>query len=145
MVDFRGIDIEMEYGMVCAEGRDMNAHTPKGEAMKLTGTALKSVKPIITATFPNYAGRKVFLRPAQQAPKELRSYWDGGSKDSYAFFNLDTKEVLAVHSNHPFFEANQPSKLRELPAHIVLVEHSIFCGKDCGVTLYGNLAPMIEA
>ena len=107
--------------------------------MKLNAQDRKAVKHIIAACFPNYTGRKISVQPATKAPKELRSYWDGGSKDNYAFYNLDTKEVLTVHSNHPFFERNQPSQLRELPAHIVLAEHSIFCGKDCGITLYGHI------
>ena len=111
--------------------------------MKLVGTALKSVKHIIGATFPDYKGRKFFLQPSTQAPKELRSYWDEGSRSFYAFYNLDTKEVLQVHSNHPWFEKDQPSTLRELPVHIVLVSYVISCGRECGVTLYGNLQGLL--
>lgn len=113
--------------------------------MKLDTQGRKAVQGIVKACFPQYNGRKVFVLPAKEAPNELRSYWDGGSRDYYAFYNLDTKQVLPVHSNHPIFEPGQPSVLRELPAHIVLAEHTIFCGKDVGVRLYGNLAPLIPA
>ena len=132
-----------DSGTTHAECRGMSDTITKGDRMKLSGTARKSVKHIISATFPRYKGRKVFLEPAEKAPKELRSYWDGGSKDSYAFYNLDTKQTLMVHTNHPFFEPGQPSRLEGLPPHIVLVEHTIFCGKDCGITLYGNLNPLL--
>lgn len=111
--------------------------------MKLIGTALKSVKHIITATFPDYKGRKFFLQPSEKAPKELNSYWDEGSRSFYAFYNLDTKEVLHVHSNHPWFEKNQPNKLRALPDHVVLASYVISCGRECGVTLYGNLQGLL--
>jgi len=111
--------------------------------MKLDAKGQKAVKSIIQACYPAYKGRKVRLEPAARAPKELRSYWDEGSRDYFCFYNLDTKEVLPVHSNHPWFEPNQPSRLAGLPAHIVLVEHSIFCGKDIGITLYGHLAPLL--
>lgn len=106
--------------------------------MKVTGEARKSVDLIVKATFPDYKGRKVFVQPGDTCPKDLRSYWDEGSRSYYAFYNLDTKEVLHVHSNHPMFEPNQPSRLRELPDHVVLVSHTISCGRDCGVTLYSN-------
>lgn len=111
--------------------------------MKLDAKGRKAVQSIVKACYPEYTGRKVSIQPANRAPRELRSYWDEGSRSYYCFYNLDTREVLQVHSNHPFFEANQPSQLRELPAHIVLVSHSIFCGKDCGITLYGHLAPLL--
>ncbi len=111
--------------------------------MKLIGKDLKSVKHIVVATFPEYKGRKFFLQPSERAPKELRSYWDEGSRTFYAFYNLETQEVMHVHSNHPFFEANQPSKLRELPDHVVLATYVISCGRECGVTLYGNLQGLL--
>jgi len=115
----------------------------KEATMKLIGKDLKSVKHIIQATFPDYKGRKFFLQPKERAPKDLRSYWDEGSRTYYAFYNLDTQEVLHVHSNHPMFEANQPSKLRELPTHVVLATYAVYCGREAGVTLYADLTKLI--
>ena len=113
--------------------------------MYLEKQDIRKVQPIISATFPNYTGTKVEVRPAHEAPQELRSYWDGGSRNSYAFYNLDTRQTLSVHSNHPSFEPTHPSQLAELPAHVVLVEHIIFCGKDLGLRLYGHLAHLLPA
>lgn len=111
--------------------------------MYLERKDLPVVQPILHATFPSYAGTNIQILPASAAPKELRSYWNGGSKDSFAFYRLDTGESIAVHSNHPYFEPDQPSTLAELPSNVVLVQHTIFCGKDLGLALYGNLAPML--
>ncbi len=111
--------------------------------MKLIGKDRKSVQHIIHATFPNYKGNKVFLQPSEQAPKKLMSYWDEGSKTDYAFYNLDTKETIAVHTNHPMYESKHPNELRELPTHVVLVSHRVSCGKIVGVTLYGNVSGLL--
>jgi hypothetical protein len=107
---------------------------------RLDGTLTK----IANETFPTYRGKKFTL--STDIPKQLASYWDGGSRDSFAFYNMQTGQAQAVHSNHPMFEPNQPSQLRELPSHIILVEHSILCGKDAGLTFYARtetLTPMI--
>lgn len=111
--------------------------------MKINGKALKSIKHIANATFPEYKGRKYFVQPAEKAPRELRSYWDEGSRTYYAFYNLDTNQVLPVHSNHPFFEPNQPSRLSGLPEHVVLVSRSISCGRECGITFYGHMPKLL--
>ena len=101
---------------------------------------------VFHATFPAYTGRKFHI--STSIPTQLDSYWDGGSRDSYSFYNLQTGETYAVHTNHPFFEKDQPRKLNELPPDVVLVEHSIFCGKDHGLTLYARaetITPMLPA
>src|ERR1700761_3671700 len=98
--------------------------------MKISKT--KEVKELLVKTFPEYRGRKFYLN-AFSGPKELRSFWDEGSRTYYKFINLSTFQVHEVHSNHPFFEANQPSTLKELPVGVALVSYSIFMGKETGV------------
>lgn len=103
-----------------------------------------TVRKIVNATFPSYKGRKFKL--STDIPSRLNSYWNGGSRDYFSFYELSTGKVLDVGSNHPFFEAGKPRDLEELPPGIVIVKHSIFCGKDMGITIYANasdLAPMI--
>ncbi len=96
------------------------------------------VKRIIADCFPSYRGRKVRL--STHIPKELRSYWDGGTKDSFCWYQPATRKVFHVHSNHPVFERNQPSVVNPetIPEDVMLVEHSIFCGKDVGITIHIN-------
>ena len=99
---------------------------------------------IIAASFPSYNGKKISL--STEVPTCLNSYWQGGSKNSYAFVQLSTMKQFNVHTNHPFFEPNQPRDLEALPLGVVLVEHSIFCGKDMGITIYANsqdLTPLL--
>lgn len=98
----------------------------------------------IAAACHGYKGNK--YKVSTDIPRNLNSFWDGGSKTSYAFYSLDRGDVLEVESNHPMFEANKPRELKELPKRFLLVAHSIFCGKDMGITIYANqadLAPML--
>jgi len=101
------------------------------------------VKKIITATFPNYRGRKITI--STDIPNyELRSYWDGGSRDYFVFYQPDTGKTWNLGSNHPFFEKDKPAPLAEaMPASVCLVRHSIFCGKDCGITIFCHGPMMI--
>lgn len=93
-----------------------------------------------------YTGNTFKLSTAY--PHNLRSYWDGGSRSYYAFYSLVNGKCSVVESNHPLFEAGKPYYLEKLPERVLLVEHSIFCGKDHGITIYANesdLAPMLPA
>jgi hypothetical protein len=103
-----------------------------------------SMQNIITACFPAYKGKTVKI--SVDIPSMLRSYWDGGSRTYYAFYSLENGVTFEVESNHPMFEAGKPGKLDKLPERVLLVAHSIFCGKDMGITIYANasdLAPML--
>lgn len=91
---------------------------------------------IVKATFPSYTGRK--FKISTLVPLRLDSYWDGGSKDSFAFYCLPTTNIATVKSNHPAFEPNNPSKLDKLPRGMLLVKHNYFRGKDMGITVYVN-------
>ena len=101
-----------------------------------TKTNDPEIKRVCKLAFPEYRGRK--FRYDTRIPTDLSSYWDGGSRNSFAFVELKTGKVAPVQSNHPFFEAGRPSELKSLPAGFVVVEHSIFCGKDMGMTVYVN-------
>jgi hypothetical protein len=63
--------------------------------------------------------------------------WEGGSRDTYRFVELSTGRSVdspcqqTAPSNQQRQEFNAP-----LPAGIAMVEHTIFCGKDHGLTFY---------
>lgn len=102
------------------------------------------IKDMIQTCFPSYRGKKVSL--STMIPTRLDSYWDGGSKRSYVFYELATKKTYNVASNHPMFDKGAPNKLDKLPKGIVIVSHSYFCGKDMGIEIYVNaddMAPML--
>ena len=98
----------------------------------------KRVKQIITDCYPTYKGRKVRL--STYMPKQIDSYWDEGSRDYFVWYQPTTRKSFPVHSNHPGFERNQPRNINPelIPEDVMLVEHSIFCGKDVGITIHIN-------
>jgi len=103
-----------------------------------------TMQSIIAACFPDYKGKKVKI--STMVPNRISSYWDGGSRTYYAFYSLVNGMTFEVESNHPIFEAGKPNHLEKLPERVLLVAHSIFCGKDMGITIYANtsdLAPML--
>lgn len=94
------------------------------------------IKKIILNTFPNYRGKKIKI--STDIPKNLNSYWQGGSRDRYCFYQLSTGTSYDVTSNHPVFNKNNPRNLEKLPTGIVIVRHSIYCGEDMGIFIYAN-------
>jgi len=91
---------------------------------------------IIKRCYPDYKGRKIVI--STMIPNQLESYWDGGSRTFYTFYELATEKLLNIGSNHPFFEKDKPRLIEKLPRGIIIVAHTIFCGKDMGITIYAN-------
>lgn len=95
----------------------------------------KQASTIIDATFPEYNGRKVRIEFTHFVTFSDTN-WGGGSRNSYS----------AVRSNGVVANLKVPAPwinpvegmVIELPADVLVVEHSIFCGKDCGITIYAN-------
>lgn len=99
---------------------------------------------LFRAAFPSYSGRmfKVeTLRPSEDGSctMNLRSYWDGGSRDYYAAVELATLRTVALPDSHPYFDRHSaPAGIERtiIPAGVVIVRHTIFCGKDLGLTVH---------
>ena len=106
------------------------------EETKKISYADPRIKEIINACFPDYRGRKV--RVTNYIPSRLDSWWDGGSRDYFVFYQPQTRKVFHVHSNHPIFEPNQPKTVNPeaIPEDVLLVKHTIFCGRDIGITIH---------
>jgi hypothetical protein len=102
------------------------------------------VRKIVKATYPGYHGRKIFFN--DQVPSyELRSYWDEGSRTYYKFYQAVTGKIWDIGTNHPWFESNKPAPLCDaMPDDVCLVSHTIFCGHDCGITIYARKPIMKE-
>ena len=88
---------------------------------------------ILAASFPDYTGRKWRIE-RESGPVAVTSSWDGGSRDYFAFVRLADMAALPVPTNGNMFVGSLPAV--EIPSGCVLVEHSIFCGKDHGVTFH---------
>lgn len=104
----------------------------------------ETIRTIVNNTFPSYSGRK--FKISTEVPSRIDSYWEGGSRTSYVFYELATRKCLDVHTNHPLFERGQPNYLEKLPEGVVLVAHHIFQDKDMGITIYADqqtVTPML--
>jgi hypothetical protein len=93
------------------------------------------VRDVVALAFPHYRGRKFSVRQATAV--NCRSYWDGGSKNTFVWVRLDTMQALALPSSHPYYDSVSQS-VEALPTApgLVCVEHSIFCGQDMGITFH---------
>ena len=93
------------------------------------------LKRIALAAFPSYRGRKYALKISDDT-LNVASYWDGGSRDYFTFVNLVNLEVMPVPQQSAFDKQIPGAKEVSLPPGCACVEHSIFCGKDLGLTVH---------
>ena len=75
--------------------------------------------------------------------------WDGGSRDTYTIVRLGDNAALSGSDNMsaPWDKTRQDREITLTPG-IAVVEHSIFCGKDHGLTFYlhpDNAAKLLPA
>lgn len=92
------------------------------------------IKQVIKATYPEWKGRKVFVREATSY--QLSDYWSEGSRNYIKAHILSTGATCSPDDAAlcPFnLAAHATVEIRE---NVVLVEHSIYCGKDAGITIY---------
>lgn len=103
----------------------------------------QDIEPLINATFPQYKGRK-FRVEAKDKVTLYDLNWGGGSRNQYHAVTLDGR---AVGNGEKFNQAapwrnNAEGSTVDIPQGFAIVEHSIFCGKDVGITVYLNPADM---
>lgn len=100
----------------------------------------KGIKAILIAAHPTWTGRKVHVQPATEY--KMANYWDGGSRDYVMAYELATGRVYgpAIHTENPINGAAHATV--RIPEGVLIVEHSVFCGKDAGVTIYAHPANM---
>ncbi len=87
-----------------------------------------------------YNGRKFQFKtfdPSQRF-SFYGNYWDGGSRNEYIIVDLDKQVQCSIPTSHPAFEADTAKALENVhpQAGFCIVKHSIFCGKDMGITFY---------
>lgn len=85
------------------------------------------------AAFPTYIGRKFKVRVQEQVGG-LTTYWSGGSRDSVVAVQLSTMRAMPVPGVNPMVDHTAPEY--KLAPDLALVVHSIYCGKDAGITFY---------
>jgi len=98
-------------------------------------TDSKVIMALAKRAFPSWRGRKLYVQISDR-PRSLASYWDGGSKDSFTVLHLKDGAVVRT-STPPAMAPFGPKVEPYIPnPDEILVEHSIFLGKDGGCTVY---------
>jgi hypothetical protein len=95
------------------------------------------VRAILAASFPQYRGRKIKI-VAQTRPLNCKSYWDGGSRDYFSFVHLGTMKSAEMPAQSAYDRDIRGAESVTLPVGVICVEHSIFCGKDIGISIHVN-------
>lgn len=106
----------------------------------VTPESAPEVVTVAKRAFPEYSGHKFNVQPFR-GPMRLDSYWSGGSRNVYRIMPLlvsDRCKVFTVpeNSGHPLQNGGKIVELSELPEGFVVVEHTLFCGKDLGLTVH---------
>jgi hypothetical protein len=85
--------------------------------------------------YPDYTGKKF-----QVEVKEIinvRSYWEGGSRSFFRFIKLaDPNQCINVPAQSAFDTPIIDGDKVPLVPGLACVEHAIFLGKDCGITIH---------
>lgn len=107
----------------------------------------KDVPEVILNVYPEYRGTKFKVETCESVSL-INAYWDGGSRTTYQAVNLDTGGVFPAvgELRNPFRVPTAPTV--DLPPRTAIVAHSIFCGKDMGITIYArpeDIVPKLPA
>lgn len=93
-----------------------------------------------------YTGRKINMK-AKETVTISGTAWDGGSRDTYFVLRLSNGDTLPVPRMNPSaFGGPAEDPVINLQDDVCVVRHSIFCGKDMGLTIFvhpNNMAPLL--
>lgn len=103
------------------------------------------VRPWLEATFPDYDGRKFRVELADKITL-YDLHWSGGTRNEYRTCTLEGRPVGGTDEYAAMAPWNDPAegKTFPIPVGFVVAEHSIFMGKDMGITFTLNSRSLIE-
>jgi hypothetical protein len=102
------------------------------------------VAQVVSATFPEYRGRKIKVQAAADVMLHDLN-WSGGSRSQYRTCTLEGRYIGGAdkaNARAPWDNQGAEGARVPIPAGAVVVRHSMFCGKDTGLTIYVNPADM---
>lgn len=102
-------------------------------AIKITR---KQAAQILSATFPDYTGKKISVK-FQEKLTFYDTNWSGGTRNKYAAYRLDIEKSATFDAPAPWMNPTEGVTV-QMPTNGIIVEHSHFCGKDCGITIYSH-------
>lgn len=100
----------------------------------------REAMPLIGESFPDYCGRKIRLVPVESV-MFCDTNWGGGTRNEYRALNLHTGKRAAFTAPAPWANVVEGSRVA-IPPGCIVICHSIFCGTDCGISIYCNPADM---
>lgn len=86
----------------------------------------------------SYSGKSFKARICEKVTiPSTAGLWEGGSRDTYRIIELETGRTVEPinHNAAPWNSARHDVEVTLKPG-IAIVEHTIFCGKDLGLTFY---------
>jgi hypothetical protein len=99
---------------------------------------------IVRNAFPTYTGRK-FKLEFTTSPYISDTNWAGGTRNQYVLVKLGSDfECQAFPTFSPWANPIEGERFPMRPG-FALIEHSIFCGKDCGIRIYAHPADETKA
>ena len=90
-------------------------------------------KRIFERAYPSYAGRKFKIR-AVSGPVNMRSCWASGSRDYFKVVSFGG-DIFEMPVQSMFDQKVSGSDSFTIPEGMAVVQHSIFMGKDMGLTI----------
>jgi hypothetical protein len=108
----------------------------KGERLMYLNGAEEGIRELARAAYPGYKGRTLQWQVSTNV--ELQgTYWEGGSRSTYAGVNLSTRQSATLpHYDPPQFGGPTTTPVVPVQPGMAIVEHKIFLGKDLGLTFY---------
>ena len=82
-----------------------------------------------------YSGRK-FRVTARESVTLTDMQWSGGTRSTYTVVNLATGETKPITDPRPFPQNQYTPEPIKTVNDWCVVEHSMFCGKDMGITFH---------
>ena len=93
------------------------------------------VRRLALTAFPEYNGHRFQVQIAKSV--DVRSCWDGGSRSFFKFVRLDgSGDTFTVPQQSAYDPQIIGGDAVDLVPGLACVEHSIFCGRDTGITVY---------
>ena len=105
------------------------------------------IKKIAKTAYPDYKGRKIRYRTDKQTiDTSYNANWSEGSRTEYKFVRTDNGAVLDNPNKNlaPWQHTYDQKEIATLIPGLACVTHSIFMGKDTGLTVYIYNGPEIE-
>jgi hypothetical protein len=91
------------------------------------------VDKLIKAAGIHYTGRKIKMKFTNEITF-WETNWSGGTRNKYIGVKGDGSS-LQYSAPAPWVNPIE-GKTFEMTKDVIIIEHSIFCGKDCGLTIF---------